>query len=262
MFSNLLLHVLSISSSWDEKHHISETSTDDTDEDRATGGYGKYSHQHTALSHQHWRQQLVHAGTFDLNCTEGAEAYHKSCLSLPSSRVRHLGDSVTKKNMLNYLLNNQVFEQIRKVHFPPVLTSTRRVTFCDRVNVPLRRWIGDRAANVTMGDDLSSAESQSQFLHDEVRLAKFEILDLVCKRVGLRTTRHSYNLLGRLKWTFGQKLTTSTGDTFWSTDTRFQTCCNTRFQTCCNTRFETCCNTRFQTCCSTRFQTYCNTRVR
>ena len=209
---------------WDKHNHAAETSTDDTDEDRSTGGYGKYSHGHTSLSHQHWRAQVVSAGTFDLHCTEGPEAFHKSCLSLPSSRVRHLGDSATKKSMLNYLCYHQVFEQIRKLYFPLIKIPTRRVPFRDRLNVPLRRWVVgavNHAADVTLGNDVTSVESQSQFLHKEVRLAKFEILDLMCKRAGLQATLHSYSLLGRLKWTFGQKLTTATGHTFWATDTQY-----------------------------------------
>ena len=207
-----------------EKHNAPDTTTDDTDEDRSTGGYGKYSHGHKCLSHQHWVDQLVQAGTFHLNCTEGAEAFHKTCLGLPSSRVRHLGESATKTNMMNYLFSHHVFEGIQERFYTPQVPKKRHVNVQHRVAVPLRHWICgavNQTHQVHMGKDLSSELAQSQFLHEEVRIARVEILDLVCDQVNLPTTRRSYDLLAKLEWGFGQKLVTAKGETFWATDTQY-----------------------------------------
>ena len=71
-----------------------------------------------------------------------------------------------------------------------------------------------------MGDDLLDPQLQRRFLHPEVRLARVEILDLLCLKLGMATTRQSYRVMQRLVWTFGQKLVTP-NTTFWSTDSMY-----------------------------------------
>ena len=72
-----------------------------------------------------------------------------------------------------------------------------------------------------MGDQLHEIGHQERFLHPEVRIARVELMDLVCDRLGLSKSRSSYRLLNRLKWKFGQKLTTTSNATFWATDSRY-----------------------------------------
>ena len=57
---------------------------------------------------------------------------------------------------------------------------------------------------VQMGEDLAAVNTQKRFLHPEVRVARVEIMDLVCDAFGIPKTRRSYAALGRLTWSFGQ----------------------------------------------------------
>ena len=80
-----------------------------------------------------------------------------------------------------------------------------------------------------MGDDLLDLQLQRSFLHPEVRLARVEILDLLCVKLGMACTRQSYRIMQRLVWTFGQKLVTPK-TTFWSTDSMYT--CSTSENAC------------------------------
>ena len=84
--------------SWDN-HSGEESSTEDTDDDHDTGGLGRYSHGTVCLSHQHWVRQVIAAGCFGVHNTQGPEAFHKKCVKLASSRVRHYRANDTRMNM-------------------------------------------------------------------------------------------------------------------------------------------------------------------
>ena len=60
------------------------------------------------------------------------------------------------------------------------------------------------------------------FLHPEIRLARVELMDLLCFKLNIPGCRSSYRLLGRLQWEFGQKYTNSDGQVFWSTDSQYR----------------------------------------
>ena len=74
---------------------------------------------------------------------------------------------------------------------------------------------------VEMGNNLENVQRQNQFLHREVRLPRVEILDMLCTRLGMPKTRSSYQKMNRLHWTFGQKMITRNGATFWATDSQY-----------------------------------------
>ena len=72
-----------------------------------------------------------------------------------------------------------------------------------------------------MGDDLSSVQQQSSFLHEQVRVVRVELLDLLCAELDLRVNVESYSLLTTLTWKFGQHLVAPGGRSYWCTDTRY-----------------------------------------
>ena len=196
-------------------NHDQDTDTDDTSEGDDVGGLGKYSHGQVALSHQHWVEQVISAGSFGVHCTEAAEAHHKTCMRLSAQRVRHFRANLTQKSMLEYLRRYTLFEALLKMQQPlPVRQINCRQDI--RVLLPLQCDSG----YVLMGHDLETVRRQQQFMHPEVRLARVEILDLLCERLQLSKTRQTYSCMNGLNWTFGQKLV-SPGATYWATDTQY-----------------------------------------
>jgi len=187
-----------------------DTDTDSTPERLFVGGLGKYSHGKLHLVHQHWVSQARSAGSFDVHDTEAAEAKHKVCMVLPSFRVKHWTDqNRTHNDMVQYLLYDMLFRDVKQKIAPP--PSPKRPPF-DGVK---------KLLPVVMGDNLVSMDVQTMILHSEVRLARVELLDLLCFKLTLPTCRSSYALLSRLQWNFGQKYTTSDGQDYWGTDTQY-----------------------------------------
>ena len=118
------------------------TDTDSTPEKERVGGLGKYSHGTYAHVHQHWAMQAEIAGGFNVHDTEAAESFHKHCMVLPATRVRHQGDdNATYQGMQKYLLNNFLFETLRKAVSCVQENPTRR-QFESGVSLFLHRMIG------------------------------------------------------------------------------------------------------------------------
>ena len=166
---------------------------------------------------------MICAGSFVVHDTQGPEAKHKTCMRLPSLRVRHVRPNETQDNMRQYLQFNTLFTilstMIREPPDPP-----RRVF--PGVRVPLHRTSRWGLETITMGDDVSLPTLQKQFLHREVRVARVELLRLLCKKLQLRPSVTSFRKLNCLQWTFGHKLVVSGPDdnsssTYWATDTRY-----------------------------------------
>ena len=107
------------------RRNETDTDTASTSDDCCVGGLGKYSHGSIGLSHQHWVEQVISAGSFGVHCTEAAEAYHKTCMRLTSQRVKHLRPNLTQKSMLNYLQRFNLFETLSRAQMP-VRTVVRR----------------------------------------------------------------------------------------------------------------------------------------
>ena len=107
--------------------------------------------------------------------------------------------------MQNYLCDYTVFEALRKTA-PQLNRPTKPVVFRTGVHVPLREHIqGVRGVfTVEMGTDLASVDTQARILHREARIARVELMNLVCAQLQIPTTRTSYTALGQLSWTFGQ----------------------------------------------------------
>lgn len=60
---------------------------------------------------------------------------------------------------------------------------------------------------------------QNKFLHSQLRVARVELLDMLCMKLNMPKTRAAYFQLQCLRWTFGQKLVMSNGIAYWATDT-------------------------------------------
>ena len=204
---------------WD--HQQDESDTEDTDPGRTTQGIKYFSHGSFSLTHQHWIRQLISAGSFDVHDTQGAESSHKLSVHLSTARVRHLQGNKTQEYMLNFLCNHLIFDHI-EVQGEPPRTPPRRVRA--QINVPLRTYIHGvgRGPDVTMGRDLNEVDTQSRILHCEARVARVELMDLVCAKFGMPKTRRSYEALGKhLEWTFGQRMVTVSGHTYYATDSQY-----------------------------------------
>ena len=179
------------SSTW--KHAAPVSSTDDTDEEHNTGGLGKYSHGHVCLSHQHWVRQVISSGCFGVHCTQAPEACHKISMQLASARVRHVSANTTRNNMLQYVYRHHLFEELRLNHFqsPPGREGPPPIR--ESFGVPLIDFCtGQR---VTLGSDMRPAATQGLFLHPEARIARVELLDLVCEKFSLPKTISSYQVI-------------------------------------------------------------------
>jgi len=205
------------------QHDQPASATDDTDDKCDTGGAGKYSHGSICLSHQHWVDQVIAAGSFGVHCTEAAESYHKICMKLAAWRVRHLRVNTTQASMLKYLCNYELFEELRTQL--PFMQRKRRemdTDYATHIKIPLHDFApGEVMAPVTMGINLDRVELQQKFLHREARIARAELMDLVCEKFCFPKTRPFYRLLGQMKWKFGQKLITTSGCVYWATNSQY-----------------------------------------
>ena len=186
------------------------TDTDDTDEEYRIGGLGYYSHGVYCLQHQHWVDQVISAGGFNVHCTQSAEAKHKLCMHLASVRVKHKDVNSTQSSMLQYLLLRSLFEDMKQFS---VITPVRTRNYSSGLASILFQLKGfHRFTSVTF---------QETILHREVRLAGVELLELLCNKFGLPNTRGSYSRLEILSYDCGQKLMRKDGYTMWATDSQY-----------------------------------------
>ena len=127
-------------------------------------------------------------------------------MGLASLRVRHFDPNTTQSKMLSYLCQHTTFEQLKQkllVLNPPPRRDPKYQT---GVLLPLIEVAPGRSGihTVKMGEDLAAVNTQKRFLHPEVRVARVEVMDLVCDALGIPKTRRSYSALGGLTWSFGQ----------------------------------------------------------
>ena len=133
---NLCTHTSTcVNSKW-SKHTQDDSDTVDTDENEDVGGLGKYSHGVVGLSHQHWVEQVISAGSFGVHCTEAAEAAHKTSMGLSARRVRHSRQNITQKSMLKYLCRHTLFETMLR-HLPPSTRPINTRTKCTGFHIKL-----------------------------------------------------------------------------------------------------------------------------
>ena len=193
-----------------------DTDTDDTDHDYSVGGLGFYSHKSKALTHNHWVDQVTSAGGFNVHDTQAGEASHKTNMGLASRRVRHGRGNTTQGNMHQYLRTHTLFREVTLLHRRMNPPKQRR-----RAPNRIKQGVSQLFHDVHMCGDLTSVQVQQHFLHRELRIARVELLDLLCSQLGLPRTNQSYSRLQCLKWTFGHKLTTSDGPNYWATDSKY-----------------------------------------
>ena len=153
------------------------------------------------MSHQHWIDQVLANGGFNVGCTQGAEASHKTHMRLPSKRVQHRRDNVTTSNMQEYLCLHSLFEKLFRDFVFQQYNNTnqqQRKPPALGVQSPL---------HITMDVDMRPTANQRQFLHSQVRLTRAELLDLLCMKLQVPPTLVTYNSMSDLRWTFvGTKL--------------------------------------------------------
>ena len=161
---------------------------------------GNYSHGTFALTHHHWVEQVVSAGSFGVHCTEAAEAHHKISMRLTANRVRHLRQNRTQASMLSYLLRHVLFTTLLQEQTRPTPATSKRSTPPEGiVQLPLVTTVCPRAGRkpCTMGLNLHEVRNQQRFLHPEVRLARVELMDLLCDRLGLPKSRATYRHMNK-----------------------------------------------------------------
>ena len=191
--------------------YSSQTDTDDTSDECKTGGLGYYSHGVHCLQHQHWVEQVIIAGGFGLHCTQSAEAKHKECMHLASVRVRHMDINYTQSSMLRYLFLRTLCQDIKKMFLPVTVIRTRNSTWGLRSILFEFKTV----------DRFTSVRFQETILHREARLARVELIGLLCNKFGLRDTRASYNRLEVLTYSCGQKYIRRNGQALWATDSNY-----------------------------------------
>lgn len=169
--------------------------------------------------------QLISSGAFNVHSTQSSEAAHKHNMHLAISRVRHLQVNKTQKDMSKYLRDHYMFEQLKWTvnTTTPAVTPTRRIAGGIHSQLFELNCDGDRVPTTMSVDGLEFRQPQFQkkILHPEVRLARVEILDLLCDQLGLPPIPASYSLLGHLEFTFGQCLRRDDGTVFWATESRY-----------------------------------------
>ena len=173
------------------------------------GGLGYYSHGNHCLQHQHWVQQVISGGAFGVHCTQAAESKHKVCMHLASVRVRHVDGNKTQSSMLRYMCLRSIFLEMQN----SILDTN-----------PVRRRKTSSGVSVIlceMGGKFTTVGFQERFLHREARIARVELLDLLCDKFKLRRTRASYRQLENLSYIIGQKFIRSDGYVLWATDSSY-----------------------------------------
>jgi len=210
---------------WKPKQLQTETDTEDTAEEDCVGGQGKYSHGRVSLSHQHWVDQMKSAGSFRLHDTESAESYHKICMKRCSHRVKHHRQNKTQQSMMDYLCRTKLFDALKRF-LPCQVTQTRlKQTGMQLRSPPLLPSCTNpnQLHPIVMGGNLANTRSQQLFLHPEIRVARVELMDLLCDKLGLPKSISSYRKLNSVEWNFGQHLVLQTGTAYWATDTQYTT---------------------------------------
>ena len=173
-----------------------------------------FSHGKHCLQHQHFVDQVISAGGFNVHCTQSAEAKHKVVMHQASIRVRHLGINQTQRAMLQYLCLRSLFRAIKKKASKEEDTRPRK-KFAEGVSVFMC------AMKMSEHLDFRSSHFQASFLHCEARVARVELLNLLCEKFELPPSLASYAQLEFFDYQIGQKFTRADGFVIWATDSRY-----------------------------------------
>ena len=190
--------------------------TDDTDDEWCVGGQGFYSHGAKSLTHQHFVDQVVTAGGFNVHDVQGPEAAHKINMHLPSARVRHLSSNETQDAMLRYTCNHTLFEELKHILG---LNTSRQIVKTKRsgVRLPLRIKHFSGSNPLLRLDNTT----KNAFLGREVRVTVLEFMEMLCSTFGLpRGSNESYRRLKALNVTFAQNYVREDGLALFGNDSR------------------------------------------
>ena len=159
-----------------------------------------------------WVQQVISAGSFGVHCTQAAEVKHKLIMHTASLRVRHQNVNMTQSSMLRYLCLRTLFDTLYDDYYRAADTTKITRKYSAGVKVPL----------CAMGDQpFASVRFQESILHPEARIARVELLDLLCDLLQLPRNRDSYTKLQELHYALGQKFIRSDGFTIWATHSKY-----------------------------------------
>ena len=173
--------------------------TDDTDDDHKAGDYKYYSHGEYALTHQHWLEQVICAGGFNVHDVQGPEAAHRFNMHLASLRVRHLDSNATQDSMLRFTCSHTVFEELKHAMPEAVLTTTRQTPASRHgLFMPLR--LGPDGSDFTRLERVSDA-----FMHPQLRLQEVEVANIICQQLRIPLSPESHRKLRSLQLCFGMK---------------------------------------------------------
>ena len=192
-------------------HSTPVSDTDDTEEEDRVGGLSYYSHSKKNLIHQHWIDQVISSGGFNVHCTQSSEAAHRVNMHLASRRVRFYDCNGTQDQMLKWLRHHKLFLALKQDIFPEERVS-RKNKQRDSLGLPLRCSFGVK-------DRFTKPDCMNNFLHVEVRVAEIELVNIICDKLGLPAG--SFDVLSQLTFDFGQQFTRRDGRKFWSTDTGY-----------------------------------------
>ena len=183
----------------------------DTDDEHNTGDYKYYSHGAYTLTHQHWGDQVISAGGFNVHNTQGPEAAHRFNMHLASQRVRHLDSNTTQDSMQRFTCDHTVFEELKHVMPEALPTKTRRKPSSrPGLFMPLNFH-----NNFAGPQRISDA-----FLHQQLRLQEVEVANIICQRLQIPLSTASHLKLRSLRLLFGQKFVCQNGRAFWANDER------------------------------------------
>lgn len=146
-----------------------------------------------------------------MHCTQSAEAKHKIVMHVASVRVHHRDVNSTQSSMLHYLFLRKLFDAMKQLDPRPGIPPLRTLSF--GVRVPL--------CQLETVERFSAVAFQESFLHREARIARVELMDLLCDKLALPRTRLSYSRLEMLRYNLGQKFIRSDGLVLWATDTQY-----------------------------------------
>ena len=188
--------------------------TDDTDDDHKAGDYKYYSHGEYALTHQHWLEQVICAGGFNVHDVQGPEAAHRFNMHLASLRVRYLDSNATQDSMLRFTCSHTVFEELKHAMPEAVLTTTRQTPASRHgLFMPLR--LGPDGSDFTRLERVSDA-----FMHPQLRLQEVEVANIICQQLRIPLSPESHRKLRSLQLCFGMKYVDRNGRAFWATEER------------------------------------------
>ena len=113
--------------------------------------------------------------------------------------------------MLRYLFLRTLFEDMKQFDTRPGIPPLRTLSFGVRVAL----------CPMQTAERFSAVTFQESFLHREARIARVELLDLLCDKLAIPKTRSSYSRLEMLRYDVGQKFIRSDGLVLWATDTKY-----------------------------------------